>query len=520
MQIFNQKVELILNLYKSGNFPKAALECKDAINFYPKAVILYNFYGIILMNLGKIDESIDYLKKGLIVNSKYAPIYDNLGTAYKEKGNYSKALYYYEESIKLDSKSATTFNNLGNFFHVQNDNENAILNYIKATEINPNFSIAHYNAGVVFKNIGNFKKANKYLKNAINININFFTAHRIISQITNYTPNNDHLVTLKKVYDNGKILMKQKTELLFALGKAHEDLKSFNDSYKFYLQGNNNRRNELSFSAKKEKKEFNDIKKIFRPTFFKKFSKNLIKEKTPIFIVGMPRSGTTLVEQIISSHPLVFGGDELDYIPKIIEKNFSNIKNEISFNQIKNISNKDALKLSIAYSKKIKILSSTATNITDKLPINFKWIGLLKIMFPNAVIIHCKRNAKDNCFSIYKNYFTNRKLNFAYKINEIVDFYNLYSNLMHHWNKNLPNYIYDIQYEKLIENPEKEIKKLIKACNLSWNDLCLKFYDNKRPIKTASDTQARKKIYKTSLNSWKNYKKYFSKQFNKIVEKI
>ena len=155
--------------------------------------------------------------------------------------------------------------------------------------------------------------------------------------------------------------------------------------------------------------------------------------------------------------------------------------------------------------------------ITDKLPINFKWIGFIKAIFPKAKIIHCVRNSKDTCLSIYKNYFTNSELNYAYNLEELVFFYNLYTDLMNFWNSLIPESIIQIRYEKLVSNPKKEIKYLIKSCDLNWEENCMQFYKNMRPIKTASDSQARKKIYKDSVDSWKRYKKNLDIYFSKLV---
>ena len=141
---------------------------------------------------------------------------------------------------------------------------------------------------------------------------------------------------------------------------------------------------------------------------------------------------------------------------------------------------------------------------------------MIKLILPNSKIIHCTRNPKDNCLSIFKNYFTNIKLNYAYNLSEIVEFYNLYRNLMYYWEKELSSFIYNISYEELIKNPEREIKKLIKFCNLEWEGDCLKFYNNKRTVKTASDTQIRKKIYSTSIDSWKKYEKHLDFFFKKL----
>ena len=161
--------------------------------------------------------------------------------------------------------------------------------------------------------------------------------------------------------------------------------------------------------------------------------------------------------------------------------------------------------IGLEYGAKVKIISRNFPTITDKMPVNFKWVGLIKLILPKAKIIHCVRNSKDTCFSIFKNYFTGNELKYAYTLSEIVDYYNLYSDLMRHWEKILPNYIYSVNYQDLINDPISQIKLLIKSCNLIWNKKCLQFYKNTRPIKTASDSQARSKIYSTSISIWENY---------------
>ena len=226
----------------------------------------------------------------------------------------------------------------------------------------------------------------------------------------------------------------------------------------------------------------------------------------------MPRSGTTLVEQIISSHSKVFGGYELLFFNNLIKK-YLYKNNILSTRDILKGDSDNFVKVGKQYINSIKQIS-TKERMTDKLPINFKWIGFIKLILPNSKIVHCTRDSKDTCLSIYKNYFTNTELSYAYHCDELVNFYNLYSDLMKFWNKILPKYIIKVEYEKLIKNPKHEIKTLIKSCGLKWDEKCLKFYNNKRAIKTASDVQARNKIYKSSINSWKNYKKYLDKCFS------
>ena len=516
MQNLKKKIQLLLNLYNSKNLTKAESLNKELIRTYPKVVNLYNVLGLVLTEQKKIDEAIECYKKGIKINPDYAIIYNNLGSCYQLKNNYSKAENYFKKSIDLDSNSPEPQNNLGNLYLELNDHQQAIVCYKNAIKANPKFFVSHYNLGVTYKNIGKFEKAKKHLKESIKLNTYFYTAHRILSQITKYKINDDHFNLLQKIHESIKINNQQKAEIAFALGKASEDIKDFDKAFKYYSNGNDCRRTIIDFTFKSEKEEFAKIQKIFNKNFFNKFKESGNFDATPIFILGMPRSGTTLVEQILSSHPRVFGGDELNFLPKLLSKYFYNKTENIFLENIINIK-KDKLKeIGQEYINKLKKISNNSERVSDKLPINFKWIGLIKIMFPNSKIVHCTRNPKDNCISIFKTYFTNTSLNFAYNLNEISQFYILYNNLMKHWKNILKEFIIDIKYEEIIYDPERQIRALLKSCNLSWNVNCLKFYKNERSIKTASDTQARKKIYKSSINSWKNYERFIGDSFKNL----
>ena len=235
-----------------------------------------------------------------------------------------------------------------------------------------------------------------------------------------------------------------------------------------------------------------------------------------IFILGMPRSGTTLVEQILSSHQGVFGGGELDFLPDLVKKYFNYDVPNQSLKNITGINKYKFKEIGDEYLENLRAISNNSEKVTDKLPVNFKWIGLIKLILPNSKIIHCTRNPKDVCLSIFRNYFVNDELNYAYNLDDISAYYKLYEDLMVYWKKVLPKFVIDMNYEEIINNPERQTRILLKKCNLSWDKNCLKFYNNKRPIKTASDIQSRKKIYKTSIDSWKNYKKYLKEFIKKL----
>ncbi len=272
------------------------------------------------------------------------------------------------------------------------------------------------------------------------------------------------------------------------------------------------RKKAYKYNIAKDKELFLNIKKIFKDIDFKKFNNS--QKDNIIFILGMPRSGTSLVEQIISSHSEVFGAGELPILSNIIKEKFIEneqlINNKInsSFNELSIL---ETLKLN--YLKYIEYFNFDEKYITDKAPLNFRWIGFIKIFFPNAKIIHCTRDPKNNCLSMFKNLFEGG-LPFTYDEDDIVKYYKLYQDLMKFWHERFGESILNIKYEDMVEDNEIEIKRIINFCELNWEDSCLKFYNNKTPIKTMSTAQARQPIYKSSVKSFDKYR-----EFLKIIDK-
>ena len=230
----------------------------------------------------------------------------------------------------------------------------------------------------------------------------------------------------------------------------------------------------------------------------------------------MPRSGTTLVEQILSSHSKVNGAGELTYLKKSIDSIFfkENKLNEIALNnEIKS----DENILNDMYYNFLEIHKFENSIITDKAPQNFMWIGFIKLFFPNSKVIHCFRNANDNFLSLYKNNFaSNQHMGWSFNGSNIAKFYNLYSDLMKFWKLNCEGFFYEINYDKLVIDNESEIKKLLSYCELEQEENCFNHYKNKTPITTVSLFQARKPIYKSSLHSSQNYSKYLDKYFKQL----
>ena len=327
----------------------------------------------------------------------------------------------------------------------------------------------------------------------------------LISQSTKYDKENKHYTEMLVKINKLELNDNQKVNLLFALAKADEDLNQIERSFENLHLGNQIKRETINYDINDDIELFKSIKISFKEINPNDISKVSNSNKNIIFILGMPRSGTSLVEQIITSHSDVFGAGELSQLSKIVNENFlSNdiVSTEKVNNLFKTPSFVDNLKES--YYDYLKRFRFDENFITDKAPLNFRWIGLIKILFPNAKIIHCSRNPKDNCLSLYKNFFEGG-LNFSYHQKELATFYNLYLDLMTFWKEQFTDSIYDATYEEIIENPEKKIKEIVNFCDLPWEENCLTFHKNKTPIKTMSTAQARQKIYKSSINSFEKF---------------
>ena len=445
-------------------------------------------------------------KEGLRIDNNNIALNNNLAMSYKNLLNYTESEKLFKEIIKNNKNYINAYVNLGNLKRDLNKFDEAIELYKKALSINNKNPIILYSLALAHQGMGQFDLAINYAKKTLEINSNFTRADNLISQSMKYTKNNPHYISIKQKIKKNELSKNERIELYFAISKAEEDMNNIKEATENLIEGNKLKKSISTYDLKIDFNLFDDIKKLFdSEQIINSSQKN---NDNIIFILGMPRSGTSLIEQIISSHSDVFGCGELPILTKIIKENFfingslSNKKFQEIFNQDHKI---ESLKKN--YLEFIKNFDFKEKFITDKAPLNFRWIGFIKMLFPNSKIIHCKRDAKNNCLSIYKNLFEGG-LNFSYDQEDLVKYFKKYEDLMLFWKSKYKNFIYEIEYENLINNNKNEIKKIVNFCNLEWQENCLSFHNNKNPIKTMSTAQARKPIYKTSLKSFDRYKDF------------
>ena len=458
-----------------------------------------------------------YYKIAIQNNPNFFVALNNLGNTYHAMGDLKNAQHYFERAIERNPKFTHAICNLGNVKKELNNVKEAIKYYKLALSIDNKLFVVHNNLGMAYQSLGKFEESKKHFELALKINPKFTRADRSLSMSLEYNVNNPHLKSMENKIKDQSLNNFQKIELYFGLGKAYEDIKNYKKSFENYKLGNKIKRDAIKYQINDDVKLFENIKNSFSNINFQNLENVGNKSNKMIFILGMPRSGTTLVEQIIANHKNVYGAGELRDLTQIIKENFL-VNDKIKFPEKFNIKDQNFFSnMGTKYLENLDRYNTNKNYITDKAPLNFKWIGLIKLILPKSKIIHCTRDPKDTCLSLFKNFFEG-ELNFSYSLEEAGKYYKLYQNLMEFWKQLLPDFIYDISYEKLVKNQEFESRKLLDFCNLDWDKNCLTFYRNKRGIVTASFAQARKPIYKNSVNSWQNYKNELLPMF-KILEK-
>jgi len=508
------KITTIINLYNVRNFEEVIQVSNRLVKKNPHNDMLWNILGLAHQQLKEYHKAEISFLRGLQENPKNISAINNIGNNYKYLNNYHKAEEYYKRALGYNPNYPNTLVNYGNLKFTFNKFEEALKLLNKSLNVNKKLVSAHYNISLIYQSIGSFEKSLHHLKQINNINPEFTKADKTISGLIDYQNDEDHLDKMKDKLVNLNLNFDQKINLYFGISKAHEDKKEFKQAFEYLENGNNLKRTQSNYNINEDTKLFANIKKLFNNYQFQP-SGQISNKQSPIFVVGMPRSGTTLVEQIISSHPDVSGLGETDFLNSLINKIFFN-KEDDKYEDVLNSANQNKLNaISTEYFDIISHFGTKEKYFTDKSLLNFQWIGLIKIIFPNAKVINCIRDPKDNCLSIYKNLFDHEGA-WCYDKNELTQYYKLYSDLMAFWRDKIPNFVYDIKYENLIKDPINQIKLLIKTSNLKWDEKCLNFDKNKSVIKTLSVNQARKKIYSSSVKSYDNYKEYNKNLFTDL----
>ena len=513
----------LLNYYNSRKFDLVINKSKGFIKNFGAIPEVYNLVGLSYEMLNKKIKAIENFEKSLELNTKNVSALVNLGNNHKDLKNFKKSEEYYKKLIEVDPNYIRAYANYGNLLRMMNEYEGAIEKYKQGIKIYEksgkqvkHIQLFYYNLGLAYQSLGDFDKTIEQAKIVLKYDPRFTRADLLISGCKKYQSKNDvHINEMEHKLKNIELSRFGKVCLYYSLGKAYEDVKDYENSFNNLKLANDGYREILSYNFKEEVDLFKYVKDAFKNFQIKE--KPDVTKKRMIFILGMPRSGTTLMEQIITTDKNISGGGEMDVLPNLVGKYFAKdrIKGELSdINEI--LKQNDINKIVDEFYSNLNKINLNKNIITDKSPLNFLWIGFIKLIFPNAKVINCTRDPLNNCFSIYKLLFEGN-LYWSYSLADVANYYNLYRDLMKFWKKKYPEFICDAPYEEIVNNPKKSIKEITEFCNLEWSDDFLKFYNNKKPIKTNSSNQARQPLYKSSLNISEKYGEHLN-EMSKILD--
>ena len=499
-------IKSLLNMNKHRDFFVLDKKLEVQLKKFPNSSFLHNLKGSSLSNQNRLEESLKSFNLALESAKKPEVILNNIGVTEIKLNRFEDAVQTFHQVINLNSSYAEAHFNLAQTLRKLKRTEEAILSYEKAIQINPKYAKAFLYKSLGLKNLGNFKESISACKKALSIQPDYGIAHRHLTSMSTYSDKNDfHLKEMESEYQKELLGSEDRIQLAFGLGKTYEDLKEYKKAFLKFEEGNRLYRSGISYSTENRTRLFFLLKENFNKEFFDSYTSLSSQGNKIIFVIGMPRSGTSLVEQILSSHSLVYGAGELRYLKEAVDASLFDIEG-IHFP--KNIKMHDPNSfdiLGLNYLKSINDLGKDEGRfVVDKMPYNFLHVGLIHRSLPDAKIILCEREPLDNCLSLYKQKFGIGN-DFAYSLKEIGEYFNLYKNLINHWETVVPNKMLRVSYEDLISNQEKVSRSMIDFCKLNWEEECLSFYLTKREVNTASAVQVRKPIYKTSVNLWKKY---------------
>lgn len=451
---------------------KAIHHYQKAIDINPEFFHAYVSLGYLLQHSDRLDEAERYLAAAIELKPDNITPYNYLGYVYLELSQYSKAKELFEKALALESNDAKTLYNLGCYYQFSNQKETAIEYFHKALEVNPDLT----------------------------------SCYQSLNSLEKFNVESQHVKHLIYMLDQDNLSADNKVKIHFVLSKVYENAKDQEKFLQHLALANDTQKKFLSYQVNDDLKLFKNIKKIFKSIDISDHRYTLETDSNirPIFIVGMPRSGTTLVEQIISSHSSVYGAGELSFL----NKEAWPVIYSLAKNQSPSALREKTKEVMKHYLEDLMKLSVSERIITDKMPLNFKWLGFVLTALPDVKIINLNRDPMAICWSIYKQYFPAKGLGFAYDLKDLGAYYNQYLALMDFWRKKFPDRIYDVNYELLTENQEEETRKLLEYCGLQWEESCLNFHKTDRAVRTASLNQVRNKMYRGSSESWKQYEDF------------
>lgn len=494
-----------LLLHQTGRSEEGLDLIERSVSLQPTNPDFLNNFGTVMRDLGRPAAAIDFFRGAVDLRPDQLAARDNLGSSLKQVGQFEEAEEIYRGTVARNPFHVRARIGLAETLQEAGRLDEALAVFREALAIRPKDADLLHGLGVGLMEKGKLDEAVDLFRQALAINPAMATAWLMLTQVKRQKERDSELGGMEAQHAKAPQDSLARMQLSFGLGKANDDLRDYGRAFDYFAEGNAIRRKGINYDQARTRAEFEAMKATFDAGFFEKHRPSSISDDTPIFIVGMPRSGTTLVEQIIASHPQVYGAGELSILKKAVGKQFpATMPGGFPWG-VSDMGDADFAEAGQAYLDMLHARYPNMRHVTDKMPGNFLLVGFIHMMMPKARIIHCARDAAATCLSIYKVHFRGDSHRYGYDLGELADFHNLYTDIMKHWHTVLPGVVHDVRYEDFVADQEGQMRALIAHLGLPWDDAALSFHETDRPVRTASAAQVRQPMYQGSVDLWKRY---------------
>jgi len=503
------------------NRPVEAIECfETAIRLQPDYTEAHYNLGVALQNLGQIRRAEIEYNKAIALLPYLAQPHLKLGELYEQQRRRERAEASYRKALELNPGDEKTLIKLAEALYLVGKTAEAIEILRAHLQGHPHAVPVLLELAHLLHDAGDIEEAETIYRRVMGMHIESSRACYGLAGIRRFAARDDGIIReMETLLADKRATDTDRYNIHFALGKIHDDCGNYDQAFSHYRKGNAIQHQTLNYSRTRHEAYITAIMGVFNKDFFERHADLGCRQALPVFIVGMPRSGTTLTEQIIASHPEVAGAGELSYFSSLGAQLAYCLDTEAPFPRCMEALTPGVIsEAGQHYVELLRRHSAEARLVTDKMPGNYVYLGLIRLLFPDAPIIHCQRDPMDVCLSIYFQSFQ-KGLEFAFDLEDIGHQYLQYRRLMAHWRKVLPVGFKDSSYEALVADQEAHSRELIAYCGLDWDDACLDFHAHKRDIRTASNWQVRQPIYRTSSRRWKNYERHLE-PLRKMLEAL
>jgi Flp pilus assembly protein TadD len=497
-------------LREQGRYAEAEARHREALLLKPDYTDALIGLGMSQAARNQFEPALSSYRQVLALDKHNFEAYMGCGNALLELTRRSEALTCYRQVHSVVGGNAEQLHRLGLAWREAGEAEEARRCFTEALSLQPDFVEAHNSLGIALGDLGDLTGAETHYREALRLRPGYVGAWHNLASIKRLASDDELRPELKALKDKlTELPVTQASMLHFVLGKVHEDEAEFARAFEHYLEGNRLKHATLDYDEARQAHFFHDFIHYFDAAFMATHTATGVASELPIFIIGMSRSGTTLVEQILASHPRVHGAGELHLLRRCLRLELGTVEDDDELPvRLAQLENAGFERIGERYCSALAELAPGAMRITDKLPGNMALVGLIHLVFPAARIIHCVRDPLDTCVSCFSKLFTTGHA-FSYDLAELGRFHRLYQQLMMHWRTVLPEgRMLEVRYEEMIGDTEAQSRRLLEFCGLPWDDACLRFNETRRAVKTASLAQVRQPIYTSSRGRWRHYQDY------------